>query len=230
MNFDQSADNIYKCWLPSSVAYELRPADCGVGDALLWGDSHAGRLHVGLKREGIVVGQLIKESCPPVVGFGLHESCIQHNATALRKIAELKPKRIILFAAWLNYRERGLTDASIAEALTELRKICDNIVVIGPAPMWKPYLAKQVYNSWNANGRLPDRLPMDSRPYREFDRTLAQLSEKAQVRFVSAFDALCNDEGCLTHTPASRSEILTFDYGHLTPEGARFVAQLLQLN
>jgi peptidoglycan/LPS O-acetylase OafA/YrhL len=229
MNFDQSADNIYRCWLPNTVAFEIRPVDCAVGDTLLWGDSHAGRLAVGLKRDGIALAQFIKENCPPVIGFG-HETCMQGNATALQKIAELRPKKIILFAAWLGYRSHGLSDASIAVTLTELKKICEDVVVIGPAPVWAPNLPTQVYNSWNSNRRLPDRLPRDSKSHRDFDRTLAQLSDKAHVRFVSAFDALCNDEGCLTHTSTSRSELLTWDYGHLTAEGARFLAPLLQLN
>jgi lysophospholipase L1-like esterase len=50
------------------------------------------------------------------------------------------------------------------------------------------------------------------------------------VRFVSAFDALCNEDGCLTHTPKSKGELLTWDYGHLTVAGARFLATLLQLD
>jgi lysophospholipase L1-like esterase len=73
---------------------------------------------------------------------------------------------------------------------------------------------------------------MPPRPaqYRNVDEVLAAASAAADVRFVSAFDALCNEDGCLTHTPKSKAELLSWDYGHLTVAGARFLATLVKLN
>ena len=65
--------------------------------------------------------------------------------------------------------------------------------------------------------------------YHAVDAVLAAIAEQQDARFVSVFDALCTVDGCLTHTPASRSDLLTWDYGHLTTSGAQFVLQKLQL-
>jgi lysophospholipase L1-like esterase len=62
------------------------------------------------------------------------------------------------------------------------------------------------------------------------DEALAAVSAASHVRFISAFDALCNEDGCLTHTPKSKAELLSWDYGHLTTAGAGFIAALLKLN
>jgi lysophospholipase L1-like esterase len=73
-------------------------------------------------------------------------------------------------------------------------------------------------------------LPPSAIEYRKIDEAFAAMSNTADVRFMSAYDALCNDDGCLTHTPKSKAELLSWDYGHFTTAGARFVATLLQLN
>jgi hypothetical protein len=41
---------------------------------------------------------------------------------------------------------------------------------------------------------------------------------------------LCNSDGCLTHTPQSRAELLSWDYGHLTNAGAKLLVVRLHLN
>ena len=50
------------------------------------------------------------------------------------------------------------------------------------------------------------------------------------VRFVSIFDAICNGDGCLTHGPASPSELLCWDQGHLTLEGAVYLVRKMGLD
>ena len=40
---------------------------------------------------------------------------------------------------------------------------------------------------------------------------------------MSIYDAVCNQRGCLTHTPASRDELLTTNYRHFTEKGAEFL-------
>lgn len=158
---------------------------------------------------------------------------MQSNAAILRKIAEVKPRRVILFAVWRSYTDYALGDernGGLGTTLTALKKIVRDVIVVGQAPYWSPNLPTQVYNFWRSNGRLPDRLPPDTTQYRKIDDTLAALSATAQARFISAFNALCNEDGCLTHTPRSRAELLSWDNGHLTVAGARFLATLLQLD
>jgi lysophospholipase L1-like esterase len=230
MGYDPaSGGRVLKCWLDRASAFEKYSPECSAGATLIWGDSHAARLYAGLKQDGVDLAQFTRDGCPPFIGAG-DETCAQSNAAIMQLIAQLKPRQVILFAVWENY---GLNDASNggpAMTLKELKNIVDDVVVIGPTPYWTPDLPTQVYDFWRSNGRLPDRLQPRPMPYRTIDDALAALSATAHVRFISVFDALCDEEGCLTHTPKSKGELLTWDYGHLTVAGARFVATLLKLN
>jgi lysophospholipase L1-like esterase len=88
----------------------------------------------------------------------------------------------------------------------------------------------EVTNFWSASGRLPDRPMVPTENYHATDAVLRAISEAEHVRFISIFDALCNDDGCLTHTSASLSELLAWDDGHLTAEGAAYVVGKLGLD
>ena len=221
-----------KCWLSATSPFEDFNPECGIGATLIWGDSHAGRLYTGLKQDGIDVAQFVRDGCVPSLGSD-NEVCARSNAAILRKIAELRPKKVILFAAWTTYKDYGSGDvrnSGLAATLGDLKKIVDDVVVIGPTPLWSPDLPTQVYTSWRSSGGLPDRLPPTPTAYRKVDEALAAVSAASHVRFISAFDALCNEAGCLTHTPRSKAELLSWDYGHLTTAGAAFIAALLNLN
>lgn len=225
MQFNPNADNVFRCWMPAPAGFDKYPANCGDGDTVVWGDSHAGRLHAGLI--GDKVGEFVGDACPPVLGVG-DPVCIARNAAIMRRLGELKPKRVVLFAFWSHYTVHGLNEATMAATLRELKQIGADVLVVGAAPEWQPDLPSQVYLFWRFFGTLPDRLP--SQPH-EVDDTLSRAASSSGVRFVSLFDALCNaEEGCLTHTPASQSDLLTWDYGHLTTPGARFLADILKIN
>jgi peptidoglycan/LPS O-acetylase OafA/YrhL len=229
MKYDPaSGARVHACWLDRASPFENYSPECGAGTTLVWGDSHAARLYTGLKRDGVDVAQYTRDGCPPSIGVG-DEVCAQSNAAILRKIAELKPRKVILFAVWNNYKDYG-QNGGLGATLVELKKIVGDVVVVGQTPFWSPNLPTQVYDFWRSNRRLPDRLLPDPIQYRTIDGTLAALSAAAHVRFASAFDALCDEDGCLTHTPASKAELLTWDYGHPTASGARYLATLLQLN
>jgi peptidoglycan/LPS O-acetylase OafA/YrhL len=234
MQYDAASNaRVFKCWLDRAAAFENYSPECGVGATLIWGDSHAGRLYTGLKQDGIDVAQFTRDGCAPSLGSG-DEICARSNAAILQKIAELKPKKVILFAAWVNYKDRGQSSGTeksgLAATLIKLGAIVDDVLVIGPTPVWSPNLPVQVYNFWYSNGRLPDRMPPYPVEYHAIDDDLASASVAAHVRFISAFDALCDKSGCLTHTPESKAELLSWDHGHLTLAGARFLAMLLKLD
>ena len=56
------------------------------------------------------------------------------------------------------------------------------------------------------------------------------MSAAAGVRFVSPYDVLCNEQGCLTHAPASKGDLVSWDYGHPTVAGAKVLGTLLHLD
>jgi SGNH domain (fused to AT3 domains) len=55
-----------------------------------------------LKRDGIDIVQFTRDGCPPSAG-GPTPDWATSNAAILRKIAELKPRTVILYAGWARY-------------------------------------------------------------------------------------------------------------------------------
>jgi hypothetical protein len=51
--------------------------------------------------------------------------------------------------------------------------------------------------------------------------------EARGVAYFSIMDFFCNARGCLTHAPAGESQLVTWDSGHLTTDGALLVGRRL---
>ena len=223
-----------KCWLDAKSGFESYSSECGAGSTLIWGDSHAARLYAGLRQGGDEIAQFTRDGCAPgVVSQG--EVCTASNRAILARIAELKPKRVILFAVWTSHKEYNELNSGDAEnsdfvaLLRQLRSEVGEVIVIGTPPLWAPDLPTQVYDFWRSNGRLPDRLPPRVENYQSVDGALARMSAASGARFISAYATLCNQDGCLTHAIASKADLLSWDYGHLTLAGAQFLGKLLHI-
>ncbi len=88
-----------------------------------------------------------------------------------------------------------------------------------------------MYDAW-AHGRpfhtVPERLATGLDPAAAIvDRKLRGDLEAHRVTYFSLIDFFCDTDGCLTHTPEGPTHLVTFDYGHLTTDGATLVAQKL---
>jgi len=140
----------------------------------------------------------------------------------------------ILFGRWLlhiaDWKDDPKSQQQLRTTLRKLHQNVDAVVLVGWSPYWWPSLPDLVYKYWSKTHGLPDRLDVVSDEARETDATLREIAESEGVRFVSILDALCNGEGCLTHTAASRDQLLAFDYGHFTVEGAQYLVKTLGLD
>lgn len=204
---------------------------------LLWGDSHAARLYPGLRAtlgDQVAISQLTRDSCPPIIGFG-YATCQKGNDYALTKIQQFAPATVIMFAVWNHYKNDWASESQarqgFLETVTRLKQLgVKNIVVLGPAPNWKQALPKLVYNAWKESfphkipGRLVSGLNLEAQ---QVDAQLQKAFFSEQVRYVSVLQIFCREDGCLTHVPGRPSELLTWDYGHLTTAGAVFLTRRL---
>ena len=236
MKYNPVVDARYhNCWLPDTTPYETYGAECRTGATLIWGNSHAARLYSGFAQSETGIAQLTRDGCMPSLKAAPQSLCDTSNAAIVDEIVRLKPKRVIIFAAWLRYNNMNwqLPDESvepIRRAIKRLKGAIDEVIILGPAPSWTPDLPTAVFHFWVANSRLPDRMQPASSNHHEVDGILATIAREQGARFISTFDQLCDVDGCLTHTPSSRSDLLSWDYGHLTTSGAHFVLQILRLS
>lgn len=233
-----------KCWLAADVAPEGFASECietprsaESHSILVWGDSHAARLYPGLRatlNESFAISQFTRDGCPPILGFG-YEVCQKSNEHTISKIQKLVPTTVVMFAVWSNYQKDWLTESVARQGLLDsIRKLktlgVKNIVVLGPAPKWNDALPKLVYNAWKDSfpREIPERLATGMMPeVREVDKQLEEMLRSEQVVYESVLQITCGEDGCLTHVPGRPRELLTWDYGHLTTEGAVFVSQHL---
>lgn len=246
-NYEYAKDaRVGKCWLsaeqaPDGFASECieAPSTAASPSLLVWGDSHAARLYPGLRsvsRDRIVLSQLTRDGCPPILGFG-YPTCQKSNEYVISQIGKLAPTTVVMYAVWSNYgtdwRTESLARQGLLESIRRLKALgIRNIVVLGPAPYWNEVLPKLVYKAWgkSLSHSIPDRLATGMKPeVREVDMQLADILTSLSIRYVSVWQLLCSEDGCLTHVPGSAQGLTTWDYGHLTTEGAVFVSQQLAL-
>lgn len=219
------------CWLVDQMTFSDYGQECGIGDVLIWGDSHAAMLYPGATKVFGSVSQFTRSSCWPLLTGGQGE-CALGNQAIMNKIREAKPHTVILFAAWLNYDLVWDDDWPHEDALRKtVRELLaagvDNVQVLGPAPYWEPSLPRKVYNFWATKKSLPDRIAPSNRPHRAANDIIKKIVETEGAVFVSVYDALCDSQGCMVHTPASKSELISWDHGHLTWQGAEYLSGLL---
>ena len=218
-----------KCWITQNAEFEKYRPECRIGAIAVWGDSYSGLLGTGLPRP---YAQFTRDGCPPLLTDG-GDPCSVGNAAVLAEIIRLRPKRLILFGAWqfrsINWNSGTIPVEPLRLTLQKLHVAVPDIILLGPSPDWPPTLPDIVFKYWTEFHALPDRLKHLTDEYRAFDAAFRDIADSEHVRFISIFDALCNSDGCLTHTPASRSELLFWDHGHLTVEGATYLVQKLGL-
>jgi hypothetical protein len=231
------------CWLgkndsPDSYAPEcVDPPAAGKRLTFVWGDSHAALFYPGLKvvdagRDRFA--DFARSACPPILGVTNHKWCDASNAFVATRVQALKPDTVILFAHWPAYIDIHTDDTQFwTELLGTIRQIRNwgvkDVIVVGPAPSWRNTLPKDLL-----------RLAIFKHDYNVSTRTTWMLEPKVQtvdqllaqrlhglpgVTYFSAYDALCDDTGCITTLDGTANGLTTFDYGHLTRNGAIFLAQ-----
>ncbi|QKD16561.1 acyltransferase family protein [Mesorhizobium sp. NZP2077] len=226
-----------ECWIRNDDPFTafapkcaLKPSVGGQRRLLVWGDSHAARLYAGMRAalpRDIDIAQFTKDSCPPLLN--LSGPCGESNRSVLDEIRRSNPDTVILFAVWGLYGNWGngaALEHDLAETIAGIKaSLPAKIVVVGPAPVWSDALPKLVYLSWRDSGKaLPDRLSHGFKTdIFENSAEMADIAKAAGASYVSLAALFCNDAGCLTHVPADRSRLTSWDYGHLTTDGAAMV-------
>jgi hypothetical protein len=212
---------------PASFTEECRSTQATHPTLLLWGDSHAAALSMGLRALGPNVVQYTSNSCPPILGreFVTAKYCGETNRYVLDEIGRIQPEIVVLDAHWHAYgRSRlsllGSTILAIKNAAPR-----SHVVVTGNVPLWPGGLPMfMLKRKATLSDNVTLRLPL----YRELqkaDEDIRRTAERSGALFVSALDAFCQGETCRVTFPLEGSPSLaTYDYGHLTEAGSRVLA------
>ncbi len=246
-NYDLWTEGRYhSCWLTMQQPadkYSEVCADLGKPGPLVfvWGDSHAARLFVGLKKtigDQVRLAEYARDACPPIVDFG-YPNCANGNRFVLDKLQKARPDTVILFAVWNHYMQRWKQDLApykqLDQTISEIEKLgTRQVVVVGAPPQWRKDLPRTLVEFYSQDvplHRVPRRMDfgLDLEARRSAESLESLLRLRKDVTYISAWDAFCDKDGCLTRVDDEADGITTVDYGHFTDKTAEYFANRLPL-
>ena len=193
--------------------------------ALLWGDSYAQALSLGIRqllRPDVRLAQVATSACPPSeknLNDPGDERCSRSNLRALAAIAELKPGIVVLAQMKLHH----LTDwASLARRIRAAGG--QRVLLVGPTPQWQPSLPLVITtHHWNQTITRV-KTALDPTPF-AIDAALQQrFKASSDVEYISIIERLCDADGCVAALPGGGlQDLIVIDAGHLSPKGSAFV-------
>lgn len=219
--------------------------ETGKPSVMLWGDSHAASLSMGLRDLQTVSDfgliQLTQAGCGPVFDLPkllYKKNCNALNEKLLAKARSLQPDILLLHGAWKHrdwpIEPRELT-GQLSDTLTRLKAALPHtrIIVIGPVPQWKQPLNKVMYSYWRRGSphRYPDQYMtwgLDPEiPH--FDAAVRSAASAQGITYISAYRIMCPTQGCMARVAPEMSSELTYaDDGHLTTAGSNFLVRSMR--
>lgn len=199
---------------------------------LLWGDSHAQALSLGLRSgmpKGTRLAQVATSGCRPRLEPTVVQTpggaCDISNAFALATVKRLRPDTVIL----AQQRDHETTDW-----LTFARVLKDagarRVVLIGPLPDWEPSLPQVVAKHYWSGDRQRVSIGLDPAVARTDAVLAARYRQSSDLTVISVQHDLCNANGCLAVVPGhDRDTLMAVDYAHLSLPGSRYVADRILL-
>jgi hypothetical protein len=192
---------------------------------MVWGDSTAAALIPGLRKaqetRNFGIAQFTSSSCIPILNADIASTpnCRAINDKVIGLAREIRPDVVVLHGAWEVHLDKVAATVVALKQQTGAR-----VVVLGSVPWWKRGLSNEVLRYFMLQRKLiPERSDRAER-----DGTAAALREKlapAGAEFISAWDALCNAQGCLTRIGDSAADISASDQIHLTEKGSAYLIE-----
>ena len=218
-------------WTTERVRTELDPSCTAPGRErtfLLWGDSFAQALSLGIREQlppGTSLAQIATSACAAAVdNFDMSvrdARCEKANLYAMDAIRRLRPALVILAQSG----GHTVTDwPKIAARALELG--AGHVLVVGPFPLWWPGLPAIVGEHHLRDHAEYVRIGLDQSLFANDRELAAKLSRLPNVTYVSLFNQLCRDGACLGRVPGeSDLDLMVLDFGHLTPKGSSYVGR-----
>jgi hypothetical protein len=218
---------VHECLLDLSHETSFA-ADCVERDRrpllLIWGDSTAGALLPGLRKaqqtRHFGIAQLTSSSCIPALNADIVSTpnCRAMNDKILALVSEIEPDIVLLHGTWEKHLE------NVAETVVALKQETRaRVVVLGGVPAWRRGLPSEVLRHFMLHRALIPQRSTRAATSSTYDATMRARLEPLGAEFISASDALCNAEGCLTRVGDTSADITASDQVHLTEKGSIFL-------
>ncbi|WP_420887623.1 acyltransferase family protein [Candidatus Nitrotoga fabula] len=235
---------------PNTTAIQQKIRDCVDSHrplVFLWGDSYAAALYPGLLKlqkdqaNSFGIAQFTNTDAPPFFDKNKKvtspdtQSLYDINSEKLHILSRIQPS-IVLLTCMYNGKNGIKNQTQLLAALVSthnrIKSVAPDttVIFIGPVPHWK--------GDWQ--GSLKDAIIEYAKSHRgrpppaytnyslrkmpkELDSFLKNELAKLNIQYVSAYDALCREDGCLTRVGDTSRELTAIDWGHLTAAGSEFL-------
>jgi len=204
----------------------------------LVGDSHSGSLRSGLK-------PFLKSKRISLLGAstgwcGWYEIdpltddkvCAAITQEFLKAISVSKPKLVIIDAYWAKLARGEDVESALLKYIHLIQSLgVKKIIVVGQVPTYNDGLPHHLQFLYGEKGmQIPSeskRAPVDNDPS-GIDERMANIKYPEGVYYRSIDEILCKLDYCqILVGPNLGTDLIVWDYGHLTPVGARFVTEKL---
>jgi peptidoglycan/LPS O-acetylase OafA/YrhL len=200
-------------------------ADCAERDrrplVMLWGDSTAGALMHGLRKaqqtHGFALAQFTASACIPALHADIpgHPKCRVNNDKVIGIARDLRPDIVVLHGTWEKHLD------NVAQTVTALKQIGARVVVLGPVPFWRRGLQNEAVRYYMLHrAPIPVRLAGAADADTGYDDVMRKRLLPLGAEFISAREALCNIDGCLTRLGDAADDLVVLDQVHLTEKGS----------
>ena len=220
--------------------YEDFSADChgqGGPGFIIWGDSHAASLHMGLFALGgsAVHSQFTAAACPPILDYmsSTNRTCMSLNRDIFSYLVLANTKGVIMSADWRYHSSMNGWFDNLRATVEQLEKNGVSVYLVGSLPQWRPSLPVLVAKDMRSRGlsldRLPSQYPLrDWELLSELDADLSALALAAGATFIPPMADLCRQNLCdaLISNSDGRG-LMAWDRSHLTLEGSLYVGKRL---
>ncbi len=216
----------------------------GKASVLLMGDSHSASLSLGLRNWANAAGVNFLQTsgfagpalyCVDAPGDEREGCETAHIREVMKTIIATKPDVLVFNLYWSQsgtvrrftdlkrYKERVLSSITKLANSLGVKKV----VVVGQMPTWYPNLPHSLIRNFiSKHQKIPERTWTGVvKESLEMDTFMRSWNQPPGYYYFSVKDILCKDDGCLTRVGNDlATDIVVWDYGHLTQAGSDYVA------
>jgi len=195
---------------------------------MVWGDSTAGALMPGLRKaqetRDFGIAQFTASSCIPALNadIAVTPNCRAINDNVLALARQIQPDVVLLHGAFGQHLDH------VGETVTALKQQTGaRVIVLGPVPGWKRGLPHEVLRHYLLHHELIPQRTVQGATSNAYDSTMRAALVPLGAEFISAWEALCDAEGCLTRVSDKAADLTASDHAHLTEKGAIFLVDAI---
>jgi peptidoglycan/LPS O-acetylase OafA/YrhL len=202
----------------------------------LWGDSMAASLYPGLKdlqrQRPFGLAQYTSGECPPAFGYvsplPMRSHCAEYNDFAFSVLSSAHPDIVLLHSTWSpNYGDFMPGLRVLVEKLRALN--VPRIIIMGLPPTWEGGLPNAAYRYYmSTREMIPARSDFHvSDAVHRYEERFRQQIMPLGTEYISAWDALCDADKCVTRVGDDAADLVAFDGSHLTVAGSILMAKTI---